>query len=153
MSDEKRIDNEMNMEELSMEEIDKVAGGMNGGVGTTSGYFMSATGTSLNLIVNWSVQEGAWGQRVLNVAVSTYSYAIGLDAMPGGVELKVNSMLYVANANAIDYRGEERAANLLAVFSVPITPGPQVIFATWHFNGTYSGTALGDVTASGVIPG
>ena len=145
--------NEKNMQELNLDELDGVVGGMSGEAGATSGFFMSSTGTQLNLIVNWSILAGPGGQRMLNVAVSTYSYAIGLDAMPGGVELNINGAVYVSGANAVDYRGEEMTANLLAVFSVPIFAGPQIINVIWHFQGNYGGTELGDITAAGVIAG
>lgn len=136
--------------ELSMlndDELMNVVGGFGEG-GGASGSFASSTGTALNLIVYWSVQNNA-GQKNLNVTVSSTSYSLYCTGSACGVELVVNGMSYVSSTPAIEYGGNSPVTNQLASFSIPNVSGPVSITAIWHFNGSYSGVSIGDIRASG----
>ena len=132
---------------LSDSELGKVAGGV-GGTVVASGSFTSNTGTQLNLLVNWLVQSDGYGQKTLYVDVNATSYSLYSNG--GGVELTVNGMVYTANASSVNYGGSSLVTNRLASFTVPGVSGAVSLSAVWHFNGSYSGVALGDIRASGV---
>ena len=132
---------------LSDDELMNVAGGFGEG-GGASGSFACSTGTALNLIVYWSVQNNA-GQKNLNVTVCSSSYSLYCTGSACGVELVVNGMSYVSATPAIEYGGNTPVSNQLASFSIPNVSGPVSITAIWHFNGSYSGVSIGDIRASG----
>ncbi len=134
---------------LSDQALEHVAGGFGGNV-VSSGNFSSQTGTSLNLLVSWSVMADSIGEKTLNVTVSATSYSLFTGTISNGVELTVNGMMYVATPNSINYGGNTLATNVLAGFTIPNAVGPASITAVWHFNGTYSGVPMNTITASGV---
>lgn len=136
------------MSKLSDDDLEGVAGGFGAGEVTSSGSFSSSTGTALNLIVYWSVMNNG-GQKTLNVTVSSSSYSLYCTGSSGGVELTVNGMAYVSGTPSINYGGNSMVTNTLANFSIPNLSGPVPLTAVWHFNGTYSNTAIGDIRASG----
>ena len=134
---------------LSDNELGRVAGGAGTGGTVASGSFASSTGTQLNILVNWSVENDMYGQKVLHVDVSATSYSLYCNG--GGVELTVNGMTYAATAPSINYGGRSMVTNRLASFSIPNVSGAVNVNAVWHFNGSYSGVPIGDIRASGVI--
>lgn len=136
------------MSKLNDEDLEGVAGGFGAGEITSSGSFSSSTGTALNLIVYWSVQNNG-GQKTLNVTVSSSSYSLFCTDSSGGVELTVNGVLYVSSTPAINYGGNSMVTNRLANFSISNLSGAVSLTAVWHFNGTYSNVAIGDIRASG----
>lgn len=137
----------MDKQILSDHELDQVAGGF-GGETLASGSFASSTGTNLNLLVNWSVQADSYGQKTLYVDVCTTSYSLYSNG--GGVELTANGMVYSATAAAVNYGGGALATNRLASFAIPGASGAVTLSAVWHFNGSYSGVAIGDIRANGI---
>ena len=138
----------MDKKELNEKELSTVAGGSGGAV-VASGSFASSTGTQLNLLVNWSVQADGFGNKTLYVDVNTTSYS--LYSSGGGVELTANGMMYAASASPVSYGGNTMAVNHLASFSVPGVYGAVSLGVVWHFNGSYSGTPIGDIRAYGVV--
>ena len=137
------------MQALDDSELETVAGGY--GTGTvSSGSFSSQTGTSLNILVSWSVAMDGLGMKTLYVTVSSMSYALYSGALSNGVELTVNGMMYTATPNAVNYSGNSLATNVLASFAILNAVGPAQINAVWHFNGTYSGIAINAITAYGI---
>ena len=135
---------------LDDEVLDSVAGGFGEGGVIASGSFMSNTGTSLNIIVNWYAAADMFGNRELMVVVSASSGNLMANSLINGVELSVNGMMYAANNNAINYMGGGLTTNTLATFTIPNVYGTVSITAAWHFNGTYGGVPIGTVYASGM---
>ena len=140
---------DLKFSKLHDDELTGVSGGVGGGGVSASGSFASNTGTQLNLVVYWSVQIDGMGQKTLNVTVSSSSYSLYCTGSYGGVELTVNGMSYVSSTPAINYSGNTVVTNTLASFSIPNLSGPVNMTAVWHFNGTYSNVAIGDIRASG----
>ena len=136
---------------LSDNELNTVSGGMGGAEVVASGSFASNSGTNLNLVVNWSVVSEATGQRTLQVAVSTTSYALVSAELYNGVQMTLNGVTYSSNSRAINYRGTAMATHPLAYFSVPNYQGPAAISVVFHFNGTLSGRPVNDIVATGTI--
>ncbi len=139
-----------NTASLSDDMLESVAGGVGEGGVISSGSFMSSTGTSLNIIVNWYATADMFGNRALQVIVSASSGNLMAGSLPNGVELNVNGMVYTSANNAVNYMGGGMTTNTLASFTIPNVYGSVSITAVWHFNGTYSGVPIGSIYASGV---
>ena len=137
----------MVMEAISDNELNQVAGGAGGAV-IASGSFTSNTGTQLNVQVNWSAQSGGAGQKTLYVDVCANSYSLYSNG--GAVELTANGLVYAASAAPVNYGGKTPVTNRLASFAIQGVSGAVNLSAVWHFNGTYSGRAIGDIRASGI---
>lgn len=134
---------------LDDDELASVAGGVGDVTLTGSGSFMSNTGTSLNIVVNWYAGVDNFGNRGLMVVVSATSGNLMAGAIANSVELNVNGMMYAASNNAINYMGGSMTTNTLATFTIPNVYGTVSITAVWHFNGTYGGVPIGSIMASG----
>ena len=135
---------------LEDNDLENVAGGVDGVTLTGSGSFMSNTGTSLNIIVNWYAGVDIYGNRGLMIVVSASSGNLMAGSLLNGVEVSVNGMSYAASNNPINYSGGSLAANTLATFTIPNVYGNVSITAVWHFNGTYGGVPIGSIYASGM---
>lgn len=138
------------MAALDDDDLASVAGGVGDVTVTGSGSFMSNTGTSLNLVVNWYAGIDAYGNHGLMVVVGATSGNLMAGSMANGVELSVNGMTYAATNNPISYMGGGMTTNTLATFTIPNVYGTVSITAIWHFNGSYSGTPIGSIYASGM---
>lgn len=139
-----------NMKALDDDALDTVAGGAEGVTLTGSGSFMSNTGTSLNIIVNWYAGIDIYGNHGLLINVSATSGNLVAGSLLNGVEVSVNGMTYAASNNAINYMGGSMTTNPLASFTIPNIYGNVSITAVWHFNGTYGGVPIGSIYASGM---
>ena len=135
--------------ELSLNDLDGVSGGASGGSVLSSGSFRSDTGTGLNIRVDWSVVKDVMGEKTLEVQVSSLSYSLSSIEMPSGVDLTVHGAVYHGKSVAVNYSGRSQIASPLASFSIPNLSGTVQRSVVWHFNGSYSGVALGDIRASG----
>ena len=102
-------------------------------------------------VVNWTVAADMAGQHELQAVVGTSSSNLSCSSFGNGVTLNVGGMVYTAANNAIDYHGGGVVYNTLASFVVPNVYGTVQVTATWRFNGTYAGSYLGEITASGVV--
>ena len=138
------------MKALDDDALDTVAGGAEGVTLTGSGSFMSNTGTSLNIIVNWYAGIDIYGNHGLLINVSATSGNLVAGSLLNGVEVSVNGMTYAASNNAINYMGGSMTTNPLASFTIPNIYGNGSITAVWHFNGTYGGVPIGSIYASGM---
>ena len=138
------------MKALDDDALDTVAGGAEGVTLTGSGSFMSNTGTSLNIIVNWYAGIDIYGNHGLLINVSATSGNLVAGSLLNGVEVSVNGMTYAASNNAINYMGGSMTTNHLASFTIPNIYGNVSITAVWHFNGTYGGVPIGSIYASGM---
>ena len=139
------------MTELGLDDLDGVSGGALSGTVVAEGSFGSNTGTHLNILVNWSVVMDPAGRKTLEVEVWSHSYSLSSIAMESGVELTVNGVIHHSASNAVSYNGRAMTNNLLASFSIPNLSGAVNLSAVWHFNGTYSGTQLGNIRAEATI--
>ncbi len=141
----------MDVIKLSDNELDAVAGGRSASGTIASGSFASNSGTSLNLLVNWSVVAAGNGLKTLRVSVGATSYALVTRQLPYGVQMTLNGITYSAPSSAIDYHGTTKVTNSLASFTIQNYRGPASATVVYHFNGTLSGQPVGDIIASGTI--
>ncbi len=142
---------DLNKKSMALDDdaLETVSGGIGDVMLTGSGSFMSNTGTSLNIVVNWYAGVDNFGNRGLMVVVGATSGNLMASAIANSVELNVNGMMYAASNNAINYMGGGMTTNTLATFTIPNVYGTVSITAVWHFNGTYGGVPIGSVYASG----
>lgn len=142
---------DLNKKSMALDDdaLETVSGGIDDVMLTGSGSFMSNTGTSLNIVVNWYAGVDNFGNRGLMVVVGATSGNLMANAIANSVELNVNGMMYAASNNAINYMGGGMTTNTLATFTIPNVYGTVSITAVWHFNGTYGGVPIGSVYASG----
>ena len=142
---------DLNKKSMALDDdaLETVSGGIGDVMLTGSGSFMSNTGTSLNIVVNWYAGVDNLGNRGLMVVVGATSGNLMASAIANSVELNVNGMMYAASNNAINYMGGGMTTNTLATFTIPNVYGTVSITAVWHFNGTYGGVPIGSVYASG----
>ena len=103
------MNKDLSISMLNDDDLMKVAGGY-GEASIASGSFASSTGTALNLVVYWSVQDNG-GQKVLKVTVSSSSYSLYCTGSACGVELVVNGMSYASGTPAIEYGGNSPVTN------------------------------------------
>ena len=137
------------MERLSLDELEQVAGGAGAGAAIATGSFASNSGTKLNILVSWSAFDIGGGLRKLEITVSSTSYSLDSASLVNGVELAVNGAHYTANSAAVSYHGNSLVTSPLASFTVQVPAGAVNLSATWNFRGSYSGVALESITASG----
>ena len=153
LSEEKiaeRKEKEIDGEPLSLDDLEGVSGGETGGGVLNFGSFQSNTGTSLNILVDWCVVSGNAGEKKLEVEVFSRSYSLQSIELLNGVSLIVDGGLPLnENSAAVNYSGRKEALFPLASFSVPYLSGTVQLRVIWHFNGSYSGVPISEITASG----
>ena len=115
-----------------------------------TGSIASNTGTGLNVKADWCIFD-AGGTAKLQVDVSAMSYSLFTDALYQSVVLSVGGSTYSANSAAIRYDGDALTSTPIASFTLDAPASGTPLSLVWHYRGTYSGKALEDITAEGVI--
>lgn len=116
-----------------------------------SGALASATGTGLNISALWETFTDADGSAKLRVDVSVVSYSFFTSPLYQSVVLNVGGKTSSANSPEISYDGKDQITTPMASFVVDAPAPGTPISVTWHYRGSYSGKALDEITASGVI--
>lgn len=121
-----------------------------GGETLASGSFSSNTGTDLNLFINWTAQSAGEGKVTLRVDVSTTSYSFQTDALPYSIVVDIGGNPVTVDSAAVNYDGETIAVSPLASYQTELSTGQTVdITVRWNYRGSYGGTELETITASG----
>ena len=111
-----------------------------------SGTMRSDTGTALNIVADWTLSG-----TTLSVNVSAESYSLRANGAWHGGWVTVGGQTYYFDTKDINYDGPGQGTNPLGSVTISgVNPGVSVEVA-WHFQGTYGGTELETITASGVI--
>ena len=118
---------------------------------SATGSFASSTGTGLNLRVEWRIYTDGSGKNKLQVDASAVSYSIFTSALYQSLTLNVGGQTYTSNSAAINYDGTALAAHPIASFTMDAPASGSAISMKWEYRGTYSGVALDDIIAEGVI--
>lgn len=113
-----------------------------------SGSIASSTGTGLNIRADWYTLPGG---QTLQVDVYCLSYSLTTAAQWQSVQLQVGGQSYAADSRAISYDGSDLVTSPLASFTVETPPSGSSITVTWNYKGSYSGTELNEITATGSI--
>lgn len=119
-----------------------------------SGGFMTQTGTSLNLVVNWYAEEA--GEDVviyMDFLVDCFSLHTG--SRKEGLTVGVGSNTFVFDSAPVDVSGGPSTVTLYsACVTVPASDFTETgcpAYATWHFGGSYGGQPVPELTALGNI--
>ena len=94
---------------LDDEDLEGVSGGVGDVTLTGSGSFMSNTGTSLNLVVNWYAGVDNFGNRGLMVVVSASSGNLMAGAIANSIAVVYHTMGDYENSR----RWFQKAANII----------------------------------------
>ena len=121
-------------------------------VNASSGSFRSDTQTGLNIVVDWTLTPGANG-ATLSFKVSTESYSLYNNEAWHGLSVTIGGQTWEFDTKAIEYEGPGLGTNELAEGSVELSTSsiPATATVNWHFQGSYGGTDLENITATGTI--
>ena len=121
-------------------------------VNASSGSFRSDTQTGLNIVVDWTLTPGANG-ATLSFKVSTESYSLYNNEAWHGLSVTIGGQTWEFDTKAIEYEGPGLGTNELAEGSVGLSTSsiPATATVNWHFQGSYGGTDLENITATGTI--
>lgn len=119
----------------------------------TSGSFESDTGTGLNIVVDWTLTPKSDGGATLSMKVSTESYSLYNNAAWHALSVQIGGQTWEFDTEAIEYAGPGLDTNELSTAQIELsgTSLPATATVTWHFQGSYGGTELENVVATGTI--
>lgn len=119
----------------------------------TSGSFESDTGTGLNIVVDWTLTPKSDGSATLSMKVSTESYSLYNNAAWHALSVQIGGQTWEFDTEAIEYAGPGLDTNELSTAQIELsgTSLPATATVTWHFQGSYGGTELENVVATGTI--
>lgn len=116
-----------------------------------TGSFSSNTGVGLDLVVDWAAGAAADGSSSVTFAVSLSSYSLYTDSLPGALTLTVGSETYTFDTPSVSYDGHTQINTPFATKTVTVPAGTVSVKAEWFYRGTYSGTYLESITATGTV--
>ena len=127
--------------------------------GDYTGEFTSDTGTALNLVVQWAANEDDDNYNVtLRFYVDSYSIWVG-DRDSNVLKVKTSSGTKEYTFKTKELNREDNKQKRVLVGEKTITLSADELAsgakvkATWNYRGSYSGTDLSEITASGEIKG
>ena len=127
--------------------------------GDYTGEFTSDTGTALNLVVQWAANEDDDNYNVtLRFYVDSYSIWVG-DRDSNVLKVKASSGTKEYTFKTKELNREDNKQERVLVGEKTITLSADELAsgakvkATWNYRGSYSGTDLSEITASGEIKG
>lgn len=118
----------------------------------SSGSFRSDTGTGLNIVVDWTLTPGGSG-ATLAFTVSTESYSLYNNGAWHALSVQIGGSTYEFDTEGISCDGPGLETNELARGTIQLSSSaiPAAATVSWHFQGSYGGTELETITASGTI--
>jgi len=121
-----------------------------------SGRFTSDTGTYLNLLVEWSAAAAAEDRAEVTVTVSATHYSLFANGAYGAIHITAGGSDHVLSSPTISYDGTDFTATELASLTLSLPLDAQGTASTelsvrWDFGGSYGGTALDVIQASGTV--
>lgn len=124
------------------------------GIRSNSGGFMTQTGTSLNLILNWYAEEA--GENVTIYAdVLLDCSTMRTASRVGGITLGVGSKTLTLDSAEVNTDMGAHTITLCSThFDVPASDfvsGSCDAYATWYYGGSYGGQTIPELTAKGTI--
>lgn len=116
-----------------------------------TGSFTSDTGTTLNIRVDWAVSDAGGGKANVTVSVYLISYSIFVSEKWEGLTINVGGESESFTSRAISSEDQTLQENLLGTKTITVdaSAGSIPISASYAFRGTYSGTEITDITATG----
>lgn len=117
-----------------------------------SGSFRSDTGTGLEIVVDWSL-SGSGAETRLSLTLSAESYSLQTREIWKGAALTLGGEAFEFDTEAVDFAGPGQGTSVLGTLEAVIDGSilPAQAELSWHFQGSYGGEELEEITASGVI--
>ncbi len=117
---------------------------------TNSGQFTSSTGTGLELIVDWKTYSSSDGTKMVRFDVSISCFSINVGSRYDGIHITMDGV--TKSFNSVDVTSSSgKNTFLLGSCSMEMSGDSADVSVAWDFRGTYSGTPLEQVTASGTV--
>ncbi|MBQ6431414.1 MAG: hypothetical protein IJJ99_06035 [Oscillospiraceae bacterium] len=117
---------------------------------TNSGQFTSSTGTGLELIVDWTTYSSSDGTKMVRFDVSISSFSINVGSRIDGIHITLGGVTKSFDSADVTWSGS-KTTHLLASCTMEMSGDSASVDVAWDFRGTYSGTPLEQVTASGTV--
>ena len=118
----------------------------------TSGILRSESGTSLNLVMKYTIIENG-GKRSIKVELGLDTYALYVSARSKTNKLVIDGSEYTYASDAIDYEGAAKTYIELYsdTFELTGTSNKIPVHAEWKFNGTYAGKDISSLVIDAEI--
>ena len=117
----------------------------------TSGEFASDTGVPLNLIVRWNVADRGDGSKTLTLSAALSSCSLQSASFADNLCFKVGNDTFNLTTPDINVDSTSLTETPLGTCTAVVSQFNVPVSVTWHFNGSYSGQQLGDITASSTL--
>lgn len=120
---------------------------------SASGSFKSDTGTGLNIVADWTLTPNADGSYTLALTLSAESYSLYTVDSWHAAKLELGGSSWEFDTKALSYDGPGIGTNELGSLTVTVSSSavPAAATLTWNFQGSYGGTELPKIVATGTI--
>lgn len=118
---------------------------------TNSGQFTSETGTGLDLVVDWKTYTSSDGTKMVRFDVSIKTFSIYVGSRIDGIHITMDGVTKTFDSADVAYPSGGRTTILLGSYVMEMSGNSANVNVAWDFRGTYSGTVLEQVTASGTV--
>jgi hypothetical protein len=116
------------------------------------GSFASDTGTAMNMNVSWVAYDAGDGNAVVAVTGTISSYSLQVTTIYNGATVDFAGYSAVSNTSPIQIQENNYTVSPLFYTTVTVPLGTAGdMSVSWRFGGSYGGTALDSVTASGYV--
>ena len=117
----------------------------------TSGEFRSDTGTSLNVIVRWGVENGANGRKQLTLNAYLESFSVEAAQYADDLCFQIGNNTYYVTTPGVSVIAINTTETFLGSYTCEVEPGSVPVTVSWRFNGTYNGTQITLVEAADTL--
>jgi hypothetical protein len=116
------------------------------------GSFSSDTGTAMNMNISWTAFDTGDGNAVVAITGTVTSYSLQLTTIYDGVTVDFAGYTATCNTSSVQIAENNYTVSPLfyTTITVPLnTAGTMNV--SWRYGGSYGGTTLDTVTASGYV--
>ena len=117
----------------------------------SSGRFASATGTGLELLVDWTTYTDDNGTDMVRFDVSIESYSIYVGSRVNGLVITLGGETKKLNTGELIYESGPKKTFLLGSCTMELPSATAQAEVSWDFFGSYKNTPMNQITASGEI--
>ena len=118
-----------------------------------SGSFKSDTGTGLNIVADWTLTPNSDGTYTLGLTLSAESWSLYTVDSWHAAKLELGGSSWEFDTKALSYDGPGLGTNELGSMTATVSSSalPATATLTWNFQGSYGGTELPKIVATGTI--
>jgi hypothetical protein len=116
------------------------------------GSFSSETGTAMNMNVSWVAFDAGDGTAVVAITGTVSSYSLQLTTIYNGAVVDFAGYSATTNTSSVMIEEDNYTVSPLFYTTVTVPLGTAgTMNITWNYGGSYGGTVLDTVTASGYV--